>query len=238
MGAPTTVYCFAPAGAGPSFFAPWQGSSVLLDFVAVELPGKERRFGDLLPGSMDELVAEILPQVGGAHAEGGRRAFFGHSFGALTAFATALALEEADVGTDLVLVASGCAKPGVPRSEPIADLPDDAFVAEVSRLAGYTHPALDEPELRELILPVLRSDAAVHEGYQPPVQARLTSPVVALRGRDDTLVSAGMLAGWRDATSAAFSSEELDGRHMYLAEDWRPLIPVLERVLAPEGVNA
>ncbi|WP_410620190.1 thioesterase II family protein [Amycolatopsis sp. cmx-8-4] len=232
------VLCFPPAGAGPSFFQAWPDASPALRFAAVELPGKERRFAEEPATTMTELVDaiadDVLREVGAA----GRVGVFGHSFGALVAYEVARLVERERPAVDLTLFASGAPRPGVPRSSPIGGLPDDEFVVAVAELAGYKHPALDDPDLRELLLPALRGDVAVDESYRPAEQAPAAFPVVSVRGDADELVSAAAAARWREVTAAGCTTREFPGGHMYLIEHWAPLVTLLERTLVGEQARS
>lgn len=224
----STLLCFPPAGAGAGFYRPWVGQQPELRVVPVEIPGREKRFAEPecpdLGSLLDTIVPELLRTVAGTR----RVAVFGHSFGALLAYETVRALAERAPRLDLTLVASGATRPGIPRSGRITGLPDDEFVAGVQRIAGYRHPALDEPELRELLLPPLRADVAMHENHVFDASARpLDVPVIAVRGTADRIVSEAAAERWREITTGPFTSVSIDGGHMYLVDSWRPLLDVI-----------
>jgi surfactin synthase thioesterase subunit len=231
------VLCFPPAGAGPSFFQAWPDAGSALRFAAVELPGKERRFAEPPATTMAELLDaiadDVLREVGAA----GRVGVFGHSFGARVAYEVARLVARERPGVELTLFASGAERPGVPRPAPIAGLPDDEFVVAVAELAGYRHPAMDDPDLRELLLPALRGDIAVDETHRPEHPDPVGFPIVSVRGADDELVSAAAAARWAEVTSAGCTTPEIPGGHMYLVDQWRPLVALMERALAGEGAR-
>ncbi|MGW3816939.1 thioesterase II family protein [Streptomyces sp. NPDC005046] len=223
----TTILCFPPAGAGPSFFRPWTAPGTDLRIAPVEIPGREKRFGEPEHTDMDALLKVIVPELL-AVAGSERTVIFGHSFGAVLGYEVARAMLEREPGLGLTLVASGSTRPGVARGGRITGLPDDEFVEGVRQIAGYRHPALDEPELRELLLPPLRADVAMHESHvhdetTPP----LAVPVVAVRGTEDDMVSAEQAAAWREITTGPFRLAEIDGGHMYLVDAWRPLLDLI-----------
>lgn len=235
----TIILCFPPAGAGPSFFSPWTAPGTDLRIVPVEIPGREKRFGEPEHTDMEALLKVIVPELLSAVSGAERVVVLGHSFGAVLAYEVARAMLEREPGLRLTLVASGSARPGVARDGRITGLPDDEFVEGVRRIAGYRHPALDEPELRELLLPPLRADVAMHEGHvhdetTPP----LTVPVLAVRGTGDEMVSAEQAGAWREMTTGPFRLAEIDGGHMYLVDAWRPLLDLIAgRPHAPEGTS-
>jgi surfactin synthase thioesterase subunit len=215
----TTLVCLPYAGAGASFFQPWQAiAGDTLRVVPLQLPGRERLI-DLDPHrdvhlAVDDLHSR-LPELLG---EERRIALFGHSLGAVLAYELAHRLAG---DPDLALVrlfASGSPEPAAGREQRATGLTDDAFLARVSEFAGYTHEALEDPEMREMILPTLRADVEMHENYVPSTDLPLPAPITAIRGEDDELVSYEDAAGWSKATTGEFEHVEVPGGHMYLTE--------------------
>lgn len=223
------VLCLPPAGAGPSLFQPWLDSSPEPEFRAVDLPGKERLFAEPLPHSVPQLVEAIRPALETAAGEADVLGLFGHCFGALVAYEAAQVLVRDGYVGGLVLFASGANPPGRFNAAPVTGLPDEEFIAGVRRIADYRHTALDDPELRELLLPALRADVAAHESYAPQWSAPLAHPIVAIRGTHDTLVPRDASLAWRELTSARFDLAEFPGRHMYLDDSWEHLIALMEK---------
>ena len=229
----TTLVCLGFAGAGASFFHPWQEIAPDgIDILAPQLPGREWRFDEDpladIGTAADLLLKEIAPEVTGK-----RVALLGQCFGAALAFELALRLAEVD-GVELVhLFPSGAPSPWTRRPVVAAGLDDDELVRRVREDIGYDHEALDEPELRELIVPALRADMESHEKYVAAQDARLAVPVTALRGRTDPVVSTEEAGEWARATSAAFAVVEFDGAHMYLADDPAALLTLVERAVVP-----
>ncbi|WP_433260179.1 thioesterase II family protein [Actinosynnema sp. CS-041913] len=217
---PTVLICLPFAGAGASFFGSWQSRLPEgVKVAAAQLAGREERFveepGTEVARAVDDVLPWVVEQVAGA----GQVALFGHSMGAVLAYDLAHRLGEV-AGVSLAKVfVSGSPGPWSARESRATGLDDDEFVARVQRFAGYSHPALEHPEMRELLLPVLRADVAMHENYRPASDKPLSVPITALRGRDDGLVSAEQVAQWSAATTGAFACVEFAGGHMYLSDD-------------------
>lgn len=162
-----TLLCVPFAGAGPSFFHPWRELSAgRWRVTSVELPGRERRILDTpyrnvveaAKGSIDDIVADL--------GEGTSTVLFGHSLGAVLAYELAHLLTHRGVHVER-LVVSGSPGPWTQRERRATGLPDEEFLARVEEFAGFRHEALDHPEMRELILPVLQADCEMHENYVP-----------------------------------------------------------------------
>ncbi|WP_098020046.1 thioesterase II family protein [Streptomyces sp. b62] len=222
----TVLICLPFAGAGPSFFTPWQKLAPEgLRILPVSLPGREKRFPepayDAAAPAVDDAYAQVTAALGGADGDRGGNpvVLFGHSMGAVLAYELAHRIERAGGPVRLAaLVVSGAPGPWTPRTDRADGLPDEEFAARVRAFAGYDHPALADPEMRELLLPALRADVRLHETYVPSTDSPLSVPVISVRGREDTLVGAVEAAEWGQATTGKLTVAEPAGGHMYLAE--------------------
>ncbi|MGM1061397.1 thioesterase II family protein [Saccharothrix sp. Mg75] len=215
------VMCLPYAGGGAGVFRPWQNQPGLpFRVVPVQLPGRDEWFVREPCTTMAAAARVCADQVREA-AGTGPFAVFGHSFGALLAYETTRLLAADGARLPERLVVSGAAAPDVAR--PRMDgalLDDDAFVARLRGLVGYDHEAWHEPELRELLLPALRADLEVQDGYAPPPGGPLTVPVSVLRGTEDELVPYEDAARWAEHTSAETTVVDVPGGHMYFTQDW------------------
>jgi surfactin synthase thioesterase subunit len=235
----TVLACLPFAGAGASFFRPWSGRALDgLDVVALQLPGRERRVAEEPYRDVGAAVDGVLLQLREQCAGAGAVVLFGHSLGAVLAYELARRLAgPGSAGPRLLrLVVSGSPAPSAPRTYRATGLPDHEFLRRVEEFAGYSHDALADPEMRELILPTLRADVEMHEGYRSAAAAPLPVPVTAVRGRTDALVTAAQIEGWREVTAAGFRAVELEGGHMYLADRSAELLAEVGRDLAGDLV--
>jgi len=223
------LVCLPFAGAGASFFHPWsEHAGDRLDIVPLQLPGRERRI-DAEPYrdaqvAADELLADLPRQLGDRTDV----VLFGHSLGAVLAYELA---HRVAAHPDLVLrhlFVSGSPDPHTQRPRRATGLGDDEFLARVSEFAGFSHEALEDEEMRELILPTLRADVEMHENYRPSTDDRLPAPLTSLRGSEDTLVTAAECARWSESAGAGFEYVELPGGHMYLTESAPDLLKLID----------
>lgn len=223
-----TIVCLPFAGAGASVFHSWKNLSANFTLLAVQLPGREKRFAepayhnvtDAVAGIMPELMAELdftLPIV-----------FFGHSMGAVLAFELARTMCNQKQAKVKGLVVSGSPDPWNNRDEHASGLPDDEFVRRINEFAGYSHPALEDPIMREVLLPTLRADVELHESYRPLTETPLPVNILTIRGTEDELVSSKEIQLWHKATSADIFHKELPGGHMYLMDMPQAVIELIE----------
>ncbi|MFJ6728074.1 thioesterase II family protein [Streptomyces sp. NPDC091281] len=215
------LVCFPHAGGAASFFRPWSryaGPSV--ELVAAQYPGRENRFREALIPEMDSLASAIadellalppLPTV-----------FFGHSMGAAVAYETLGRLQQAGGAVHITRL---CVSGRSPDGAAAPALRTDEEVVEAVRSLGGTQAAVfDDPDLRELLLPVIRNDYHLIDAYRRRTDVPLLrADVHALTGDRDPQVSPDEAARWSAVTSGAFTLTVLEGDHFYL-------VPAVERV--------
>ncbi|MEV6019612.1 alpha/beta fold hydrolase [Streptomyces sp. NPDC051997] len=224
----TTLLCVPFAGAGPSFFHPWQDLAAgRWRVTSVELPGRERRILDEPYRNVVEAAKNEIDTVVAGLGGASRVVLFGHSLGAVLAYELVHLLTARGVPVQR-LVVSGSPGPWTQRERRAAGLEGDEFLARVEEFAGFRHEALDHPEMRELILPTLQADCEMHEAYVPSTDEPVSVPITSLRGEADGLVTAAEGRQWQDATTAAFRYTEFPGDHMYLVDQGRAVLDVIE----------
>ncbi|MFI0407442.1 thioesterase II family protein [Actinomadura sp. 3N508] len=223
------LFCLPHAGGSAVFFRPWAKEiDPAVEVHAVRYPGRADRMADPLVADAHQLARLIA----GAMAPLIDRpvALFGHSMGALLAYEVARLLQER--GTAPVhLFASGTCPPHDRHDSGISKRDDDGVIEELVKLGGTDAEALREPELRELVLPYVRNDFALVENYVHREGVRLTVPVTAIIGDDDTEVTERQAAGWADVTDGRFALTVLPGDHFYLVERQQDVIAEILRAL-------
>lgn len=224
----TTLLCVPFAGAGASFFHPWRALSAdRWRMVSVELPGRERRILETPYRNVVEAAKNSVDDIAAALGEGSRTVLFGHSLGAVLGYELVHLLSTRDVHVER-LVVSGSPGPWTQRERRATGLPDEEFLIRVEEFAGFRHQALDHPEMRELILPMLRADCEMHENYVPSTDEPVPVPISSMRGNCDTLVTAQQAQEWRKATTGEFSYTEFPGGHMYLVDHAQQVLDMIE----------
>jgi surfactin synthase thioesterase subunit len=211
------LVCVPFAGAGASFFHPWQAYVPdEIRLLTIQLPGREWRLDEDPYRDVATAVSDVFPEVAEELDWGGPVMFFGHSLGAVLAYELAHQFC-ATPGFDVArLFVSGSPGPWTKRARRATGLPDEEFFDQVSEFAEYSDDALRNPEVRELILPTLRADVEMHEEYSPGKADPLPAPITALRGSEDQLVPADSAAEWAAATEREFELVSMPGGHMYL----------------------
>ncbi|MGW2746064.1 thioesterase II family protein [Streptomyces sp. NPDC001450] len=223
------LFVFPHAGAGASAYQLARHVPDTVEVCTVQLPGRENRFGEEPLTSLDAVVTRLAPLIAG-HT-GLPYAFFGHSMGALVAFEVTRRLRALGAALPARLFLSALRAPGLPDRDPLHQLPDADLLA---RLAAVELAGLD-PELQELLLPLMRADLTVCETYAHRAEAPLPCPLTVLAGADDDTVDAVELAGWREHTTAGFELRRFPGGHLYVRGAEQQLAETITRTVPAWG---
>lgn len=222
-----TVFCFPYAGAGASVYRSW-GKMFTNDIeaYAVQAPGRETRFSEPFVLSIAQLAQQASQAI--LNATNKPLVLFGHSLGAACAYETARALERAGRAPELLIV-SGRQCPGtVSKRAPIAHLSDEEFLAHVRTYKGTPSAVLENEELMELLLPLLRADFGLAERYRPSVEPLLTCTMLGLGSTEDEWLDAETLEPWGNLTSGDFETHWFEGDHFYLNQKTEELVTFLK----------
>lgn len=232
------LFCFPYAGSGASLFSSWP--CILpkhIDICAIQLPGREGRldeeavthFSALIPA----LAEALRPYFDRPYA------FFGHSLGGLLAFECARYLHQQYDEAPAHLFVSAVRAPHLSwRRSPLYELTDEKLSLTLLRqYSGFAPEVLQEPELMQFFLPILRADLALFESYHYHEQAPLSCPLTACGGWQDATVSYYDLLPWRQHTSSQFALRMFAGDHFFLQGMRSQLLQTLAKTLSAQPLS-
>ena len=226
------LYAFPHAGGSAGAYARW--AQLLPDDIevaAVQLPGRQDRRATPAFTDLDTLVEAVYEALED-DLDGRPFAFFGHSMGALLAYRLTVALRKDGARGPVLLAVSGW-EGGAHRTSPapVESMPDDEFLQGVAEFGGLPPELTGNSELLELVLPMLRADFTVVNGYTDDGARVDGVPVVAYGGASDPLVGGGVLGAWAGRADAFLGHVEFPGGHFYLYEHGVSLAADLSRRL-------
>jgi surfactin synthase thioesterase subunit len=219
------LVCVPFAGGGASVYRQWSADLPDVEVWAVRLPGREGRFSEPPPASVDAVARPLAEAI--ADRIEGRFALFGHSMGALLAWRTAHLLADGPGPVPECLFVSGSQAPHV-EPEFVPDSVDDAaLVAWLRDLGGLPAEVLADRDLLALLLPTIRADLRLCAGIRERPARPLPVPVVAFAGVDDSVATADDAAAWEGYTGAGFRLVLMPGDHFFLQSRRRDVTAVI-----------
>lgn len=227
------IVCFPFAGGGASAYRQWgKAFRPDIDVCALQLPGREDRLAEPLLRSVDAVVEALVPVL--KPVLDGPYVLFGHSMGALIIFGVARRLAASGGPLPRHLFVSAHRAPDLPdRRSPLHPLPEPEFIERLRTFAGTPELVFEEPDLAEIVLPILRADFELCETYEYADAAPLPCPITAFGGVEDPTVDRDELDGWRRHTSARFDLRMFPGGHFYLRGAEDVLADHISSVLVP-----
>lgn len=213
--APVRLFCLPYAGAGASVYHRWPAAlGPDVEVHAVQLPGRESRIRERPAVEPADVAAAVAAMADRPFA------LYGHSMGARIGFEVVRALWRTGARLPARLYVGGCRAPHLRGTGPfdgLSLLPDDELLARLAAGGGVPAEVLAEPELVELLLPVLRCDFGWLDSYVHSAQPPLPVPVVAFAGTGDVAVAVEEVAAWERHTER-FVLHRIDGGHFFLHE--------------------
>jgi acyl transferase domain-containing protein/surfactin synthase thioesterase subunit len=246
------LFCFPFAGGGSAVYRTWaQRIDPTIEVVAIEPPGRLGRITETPIADMKEFVGQLVPEM--EELLDRPFAFFGHCLGALTMYETARRLIHTTKVHPDHLFASGARPPdritdqGRFEERVMHDLlrlaefrislpayaqPDDVF-AELIRHFNIqaTEQLLDDPELRQLMLPVVRAEFQMATNYQFVREPPWEIPITCFAAKGDPYVSRQHALGWGRFTNSRLQVHIREGAHFAVVDDMAFIHDVINREL-------
>mgnify|MGYP001791291169 CR=1 FL=1 len=209
------LLCFPHAGGSARIFHDWpELLPSTVEVCAVELPGRGKRLFETPYTSIDSLIPVLGPAL--VPFLDIPFACFGHSLGARIAFEVCRWLQQTVQLTPLHLWTAAARAPHLPPDRPpIHGLSNANFIVELRQYNGTPESVLKNPEMMELMLPMLKADFSLLETYQYRSDTSLTCPVTCFWGEQDEIAKQVDVAAWRKHTSK-FTLEAVPGDHFFI----------------------
>ncbi|MEU6241724.1 alpha/beta fold hydrolase [Streptomyces sp. NPDC047024] len=231
------LVCFPHAGGTAQLFHGWPALLPEdVEVLAVRYPGRQDRLAEACVEDMttlaDAIEDALKPWLDRPLA------LFGHSMGACVAYELAVRLAARGTVPEQLLVSAHEAPHRTERAA-LHGADDDTLISRVQSLGDLHSEAYDIPELRDLLLPALRADYRLIEGYRPTCPTPVKAPITAYVGRDDPSCALDRVHAWSDLTApGSFALRSFPGDHFYLAaREAEVVADVAARLARPCGTG-
>jgi medium-chain acyl-[acyl-carrier-protein] hydrolase len=231
------LFCFPYAGGSEAIFRTWQQNlPETIEVVPIQLPGRTARIKEppltRLAPLVQALSQSLRPEMDLPFA------FFGHSMGGLIAFELARQLRRDGGPLPVHLFISAKCCPKQVDDLYTGEIPDKELIQILRRYEGTPREVLENAELMQLLLPVIRADMELCSTYVCNPEPPLPSPITAFGGLEDHVSGRPCLEGWRNYTSGQFALRMFPGGHLFLKTCERSILEAIFREVAPYAARS
>ncbi len=212
------LFCLPYAGGSAAIYGKWKKYlDKSIDLVPVELAGRGRRMSESFYDSMSQAVDDTYNIINPLIKQGDY-AFFGHSMGTIIAFELCRKILDKGGRQPLHLFVSGRYPPDLKtESEFLSRLPDNEFLQKIFKLGGTSAEIIENKELREIFVPILKADYRIIEEYRYiNSNKKFDYGITAFTGKDDLEVSFSDIKEWGKHTTAQSLFYEFEGNHFFI----------------------
>ncbi len=211
------LFCFHYAGGNANVFNKWHAFLPKnLEVVAIQLPGR-MSLSTMRPCTDIGTAITYLSKNILSYLIEKPFIFFGHSLGGLISFELARFMQTYHGITPRKLITTACRPPRKPRGEKkISTLSEQGIIEE---LIAYNHTPrelLENSELMQIALPIIRADFAINESYSYQPGQLLNCPITVYGGIDDSTVKQRELDDWCIETKDQFKLQMFSGDHFFV----------------------
>ena len=211
------LFCFHYAGGNANLFNNWH--SLLpknLELIAIQLPGRIN-LSAMIPCTEMSSVINILYKAMLPVLLDKPFVFFGHSLGGLISFELARFIQSHHQIAPVKLISAACQSPRIPRGQKkISTLSEEGIIKALIAYNNTPRKVLENKELMQIALPIIRADFAVNESYSDLPGQPLTCPITVYGGIDDLTVNQAELENWRLETKGQFKLHLFSGDHFFI----------------------
>lgn len=210
------MFCFPFAGGGARAYSSWI-ESFKEDVVVcpIQLPGREEKIMETPYTDMKVLIKDLIEEINTYTKN--KIIIFGHSMGAKIAYEVAKALQLMNKNIEQLII-SGSRVPHILEPNPIYHLSDEEFKNELKRFDGTPKEIIENKELLDFFLPMLRADFTMDETYCTPEVVKLSCPILALGGTLDKEADEGAMSKWEEYTTSKFEISMFEGAHFFIRD--------------------
>jgi len=201
-----------------------------IDFCPIELPGHGARINDSLRSDIHEIVEDLYSQIE-------RRitvpyAFFGHSMGSIIIYLLAKKITSFKKPLPSQLFVSGKAGPSTKSLTKRHLFSDEELKEEIKKLGGTAKEVIENEDLINYFIPIIRADFQALETYKHSNSLRLNVPITVLVGEDDNLNMKDVLS-WQEESIYPIKLIKLTGGHFFINDHPKRIMDLLKDTLSP-----
>lgn len=202
-----------------------------IELLPIELKGRGKRYNEIFYKTLDEAVEDIFKQIKGEIIDDDY-AIYGHSMGSILGYELYYKIYENNLRKPNHIFFSGHEAPKVKKSKGnLHCLPDLDFMNKVIDLGGTPQELIEDKEVMEIFLPIIRNDFKILETYvYKEKREKIKCDVTILNGKQDSIKLEGILA-WKSHADKGFKIYNFEGNHFFINDNVEKIAEIINCTL-------
>lgn len=226
------LFCLPYAGGYAAIYYKWKkvlNENIQLE--PVELKGRGTRYSEGFYTDFEDAVNDIYVNIKDKIIDDDY-AIFGHSMGGLLAFELYYKIVENGDKIPNHIFFSGYMAPHCDRKENlIHNLPDCEFMNEIVKLGGTPIEVVQNKELCDLVIPILRNDLRILELYKFRQRSNaIQCNITILNGNKDT-ITFEELHEWKKHSVKDIRIVTFEGNHFFINDNTNEIVNLIKTIL-------
>jgi surfactin synthase thioesterase subunit len=225
------LICLPYAGGSISTYANWINEVPEgVEIIAVQPPGRGVRFIEPPFDSMHALVESLFSALTPILTE--PYVVFGHSLGSWVSYELLKKIQKNNLTLPVHFFASGARAPHIEKKkENIHALPDEQFKERLKKLNGTPQSIIENHELMDFLMPVLRADFKIANDYCAAFD-EVGCSVTVIGGNNDTEISIEELHAWKTLFTEPTEIEIVEGDHFFVDNNVQQTLSIVNSKLS------
>lgn len=227
------LFCLPYGGGSATVYLSWKRFlDKRIDLKPVELSGRGKRFSEPLYNSLDEAIEDVYKMICD-ELDGTPYAVFGHSMGTILAYESIRKIISNAKQEPIHVFMSGRYPPYIEvEEEKLYLLPDNEFINRITKLGGTDQKVIENKELFNLFMPILRNDFKLVETYKHSGNIlKLNCDITVLNGKYDDYIINKDVKRWSECTDKECNFYEFDSGHFFINEYKEAVVNVINNTL-------
>ena len=226
------LFCLPYAGGSESIYYKWKKYlNPFIELEPIELKGRGRRYNEPLYETLDEAVEDIFMNIK-SKILNEEYMIYGHSMGSLLAYEIYYKIKDNALRKPKHIFFSGYEAPSIiKKRENTYTLPNYDFINKIMELGGTPEEVMNNKELLDLFLPIIRSDFKILETYNyKEREDKIQCDVSILNGKKDSINLDEILA-WKNHAGKDFKVYNFEGNHFFINSNVENITNVINETL-------
>lgn len=225
------LICLPYAGGSATIYSKWiYMLDKRIEIVSPELAGRGKRYNEPYYKDLNEAVEDIYKNIR-LITNSGPYALFGHSMGSLLTFELYYKLKEKGHREPEAIFFSGKAAPNIPIKEKVHLYSTEQIIKKISSLGGTPKEILDNEDIINLYLPIIKADYKITETYEyKKKNSLISSSCHILYGSEDDITLEELLE-WENHTCDIPTFYKVSGGHFFIKNQENMVINLLNQIL-------